>query len=470
MSEVPPSEPGAPDGLPTAEDGPRAQASGSVPGSGSGLTVNFDVIVVGAGPAGSAAALTLARAGRKVCLIERGPFPGSKNMYGGVVYGRVLDTLIPGWTDEIPVQRWVVRRATIFMTGEQALSIDYRSQRWGEAPYNGCTTFRPDFDAWLAGHATAAGAQLITSTTVTGLVRDPDGRVVGVRTDRPDGVLRAPLVIACDGVNSFLAKEAGLYHHGEADHYTLGVKETLLLPREEIDKRFSLRDREGADFEIVGCTGNIPGGGFVYTNLDSIAVGVVLNVKALGASGRRPESVIADLKAHPMIAPLVAGAEVSEYSAHLIPEAGLAMMPDLTADGLLVAGDAAALCLAAGVFLEGVNFAIGSGAAAGAVADEALRARDTSAVFLAKYRQRLESSFVLADHQKMRRAPGLMLSERMQFRYPQLVCNLVESFYTVNNPAPKAGLAKLARREVRRSGIRLRDLAADGWAALRTFG
>ncbi|MFN0026316.1 MAG: FAD-dependent oxidoreductase [Acidimicrobiales bacterium] len=446
MSETPPSEASSPD---------------------------FDVIVVGAGPAGSAAALTLARAGRKVCLIERGPFPGSKNMYGGVVYGRVLDTLIPGWADEIPVQRWVVRRATVFMTGEQALSIDYRSQRWGEAPYNGCTTFRPEFDAWLAGHATAAGAQLITSTTVTGLVREGGGThgpVVGVRTDRPDGVLRAPLVIACDGVNSFLAKEAGLYHHAEADHFTLGVKETLLLPREEIEKRFSLRDREGADFEIVGCTGTIPGGGFVYTNLDSIAVGVVLNVKALGESGRRPESLIADLKAHPMIAPLVAGAEVSEYSAHLIPEAGLAMMPDLAADGLLVAGDAAALCLAAGVFLEGVNFAIGSGAAAGAVADEALRARDTSASYLGRYRQRLQSSFVLADHQKLRRAPGLMLSERMQFRYPQLVCNLVESFYTVNNPAPKSGLAKLARREARRSGVRLRDLAADGWAAVRSFG
>ncbi len=431
------------------------------------------MIVVGAGPAGSAAALTLARAGRNVCLIERGPFPGSKNMYGGVVYGRVLDTLIPGWVSEIPVQRWVVRRATVFMTGDQALSIDYRSQRWGEAPYNGCTTFRPEFDAWLAGHATAAGAQLITSTTVTGLLREgglAGAPVVGVRTDRPDGDVRAPLIIACDGVNSFLAKEAGLYHHGEADHYTLGVKETLSLPREEINKRFSLRDCEGADFEIVGCTGTIPGGGFVYTNLDSIAVGVVLNVKALGASGRRPESLIADLKAHPMIAPLVAGAEVSEYSAHLIPEAGLAMMPDLAADGLLVAGDAAALCLAAGVFLEGVNFAIGSGAAAGAVADEALRVRDTSAAFLGRYRQRLESSFVLADHQKLRRAPGLMLSDRMQFRYPQLVCNLVESFYTVNNPAPKAGLAKLARREARRSGVRLRDVAADGWAALRSFG
>ena len=443
-------------------------ASPSVSPTGDPVT-QFEVIVVGAGPAGSAAALTLARAGRKVCLIERGPFPGSKNMYGGVVYGRVLATLIPNWTEEIPVQRWVVRRATVLMTGEQALSIDYRSERWGEAPYNGCTTLRPEFDAWLAGHAVAAGAELITSTTVTGLVRE-GGRVLGVKTDRPDGTVWAPIVIACDGVNSFLAKEAGLYHHGEAENYTLGVKEVLALPKEEIDKRFSLRDNQGADFELVGCTGNIPGGGFVYTNLESIAVGVVLSVKALGESGVRPEALIAELKKHPMMAPLVAGAEVREYSAHLIPEAGLAMMPDLAGDGLLVAGDAAALCLAAGVFLEGVNFAIGSGAAAGTVADEALRAGDTSAAYLARYRERLASSFVLADHQKLKRAPGLMLSDRMQFRYPQLVCNLVESFYTVNNPAPKAGLLRLARREAARRGVKLRDLAADGWAAVRSFG
>ena len=72
------------------------------------------------------------------------------------------------------------------------------------------TTYRADFDSWLAGKAVEAGAQLVTSTVATGLLRDAAGRVVGVRTDRPDGDLRAKLVVASDGVNSFLAKEAGL--------------------------------------------------------------------------------------------------------------------------------------------------------------------------------------------------------------------------------------------------------------------
>src|SRR5438093_7877307 len=118
----------------------------------------FDAVVVGAGPAGSAAALVLARAGRRVALVERGPFPGSKNMYGGVVYGRVLDSLVPRWWEELPVQRWVTRRSTMILTDTQSLSIDFRTQAWAAPPYNGCTVFRPDFDAWLAGKAEDAGA------------------------------------------------------------------------------------------------------------------------------------------------------------------------------------------------------------------------------------------------------------------------------------------------------------------------
>jgi electron transfer flavoprotein-quinone oxidoreductase len=434
------------------------------------VSEHFDAIVVGAGPAGSTAALVLARAGKRVALLERGPFPGSKNMYGGVVYARVLDKLVPRWWDEIPAQRWITRRATMVLTETQSLTIDFRSQNWAAAPYNGCTTFRPDFDSWLAGKAEAAGAVLITSTTATGLLRDDQGRVRGVRTDRPDSDIEAPVTIACDGVNSFLAKEAGLYTHPEPDHFTLGVKEVLALPRAEIDARFALRGDEGADFEILGGTGEVPGGAFLYTNAESIAVGVVLQLPALGASGRRPEEFIADVKAHPAIAPLVAGGELKEHSAHLIPEGGYDAMPELSADGLLIAGDAAGLCLAAGIWLEGVNFAIGSGNAAAEAAVEALRSGDTSAAGLAGYRRRLEANFVLRDHRKLRQAPHLVLSDRVQHAYPNIVCDMVESLFTVDNPRPKAGGARTLWRELRKSNVSVRDAAKDAWAMLRTFG
>ena len=118
--------------------------------------VMFDVVVVGAGPAGSAAALRLARAGRSVCLLERGPFPGAKNVYGGVIYGRILDELIPDWWDEVPVQRWITRRGTMLLTEHQSLCIDYRTTTLGKPPYNGFTAYRPDFDRWFANKAVEA--------------------------------------------------------------------------------------------------------------------------------------------------------------------------------------------------------------------------------------------------------------------------------------------------------------------------
>ena len=211
-------------------------------------TTDADVIVVGGGPAGSCAALVAARAGLRVILLERGPFPGSKNMYGGVVYPRILDQLLANWWEQAPVQRWITRRATMMLTPTQAMSVDYRSQAWGSPPHNGATALRPEWDRWLAGHAEHAGAQVVCSTTVTGLLRE-GGRVVGVRTDRPDGDLTAPLVVACDGVNSFLAKEAGLYEQGHAEQSEDAKLDVQHEDHDQIDRhpgRVEQRDQAGA--------------------------------------------------------------------------------------------------------------------------------------------------------------------------------------------------------------------------------
>jgi electron transfer flavoprotein-quinone oxidoreductase len=437
---------------------------------GAAPPTSFDVVVVGAGPAGSAAALALARAGRSVALVERGPFPGSKNVYGGVVYGRVLDGIIPNWWDEVPVERWVVRRSTMIMTETQSTSIDYRSGAWGAAPFNGMTTLRSHFDSWLAAKATESGARLIPATVATGLVRDGLGRVVGVSTDRDHATLHAKVVIACDGVNSFLAKEAGLLPRAEAAHHTLGIKEVLELPREVIDERFGVGAHEGVDIEMLGCTRGIPGGGFLYTNAESVSVGVVVSLPELAAAKVRPEELIADLKDHPAIAPYLRGSSLREYAAHLIPEGGYDTMPPLAIDGMLVAGDAAAMTLAAGIWLEGVNFAIGSGYAAGTAADRAIATGDCSARGLASYRADLERQFVLADHKRLRNAPALVLSDRVQHRYPGLICDLVEGMFTVTNPIPKAGGLRLTRAAAAKHGVKLRELAADTLRGMRIFG
>lgn len=429
----------------------------------------LDAVVVGAGPAGSSAALELARAGRSVVLVERGSYPGAKNAYGGVVYGRILDGVLPGWWEEVPYQRWIVKRSTMLLTPTQSLSVDFRTAAWGEAPYNGMTTYRADFDSWLAGKAVAAGAELLTSTVATGLLRDGRGRICGVRTDRPDGELAATVVIACDGVNSFLAKEAGLLPRTDAAHHTLGVKEVLGLPRATIDERFGLRGDEGVDIEVLGCTRGIPGGGFLYTARETVALGVVVALEPLAASGIRPEQLIEDLKAHPAIAPYLRGSHVKEYSAHLIPEGGYDTFPPLVTDGLLLAGDAAGMTLAAGIWLEGVNFAIASGLAAGRAAARATKQGHGGREALGTYRAELERSFVLRDHRRFRRAPGLVLSPRVQQQYPAMLADLVEGLFTVTNPEPKPGLLALLARSARRHHLKWRHLLADGARGASVF-
>ncbi|MEX2628090.1 MAG: electron transfer flavoprotein, partial [Ilumatobacteraceae bacterium] len=117
-----------------------------------------------------------------------------------------------------------------------------------------------------------------------------------------------------------------------------------------------------------------------------------------------------------------------------------------------------------------VNFAMASGMYAGDAAADALAAGDTSTAGLAGYERRLGDTFVLRDHDKLRRAPGLVLSDRVQHRYPQMIANVVERVFRVDNPRPKPGLRRIVREERKRAGIGIRDLARDTWAGLRTFG
>jgi electron transfer flavoprotein-quinone oxidoreductase len=431
----------------------------------------YDVVVVGAGPAGSAAALAAARAGARVLLLERGEHAGTKNVSGAAFYApQVLDAVLPGFWRSAPVERRLTRRSVSLTSPEAALTLDFRSTEWGGEDGNGFTLLRPRFDRWLAGQAAAAGATLLTETVVDDLLRDGAGRVTGVRVRRPDGDVEAAVVVAADGVNSLLARRAGLRGELRPDQVALGVKEVIAVDRGVIEDRFGLTGDEGATIEYVGSvTGDVRGGAFLYTNRESLSLGVIVQVASLAERRARPADLLEAFKAHPAVAPLVRGGRLVEYSAHMVPEAGWEGLPRLHGDGVLVAGDAAGLCFATGLYLEGINFAIASGLAAGETAAEAAAAGRADAGALAAYRRRLERSFVLRDLRRFRRAPAFATSDALHRVYPAVMTSLAERAL-VSRGQPRHKLLGLARAELRRAGVPPWRVVRDLWAAGRAFG
>ncbi|MEK6987412.1 MAG: FAD-dependent oxidoreductase, partial [Candidatus Thermoplasmatota archaeon] len=119
------------------------------------------MVVVGAGPAGSAAALTLARKGFSTLLVERGRAPGSKNMFGGRIYAWPLFELVPDWAKDCPVERFVTKENMAFLTEDASLGISFDSPKLSEGKAISFTALRPKFDAWLAKKAEEAGAMLV---------------------------------------------------------------------------------------------------------------------------------------------------------------------------------------------------------------------------------------------------------------------------------------------------------------------
>ena len=151
-----------------------------------------------------------------------------------------------------------------------------------------------------------------------------------MRIARPDGALEAPVVVLCDGTLSLLAKEAGLHQGFRPEQLALGVRALYRLTEENIDERFGLVGRQGATQEFLGCTEGIRGGGFVYTQTETLAAGLVLHLDSLKQRGLPPYDLLDRFVASPYVAPLLRGARLVEYSAHLLPEGGLKMVPRLS--------------------------------------------------------------------------------------------------------------------------------------------
>ncbi|ELW9072257.1 FAD-dependent oxidoreductase [Escherichia coli] len=393
----------------------------------------FDAIIVGAGLAGSVAALVLAREGAQVLVIERGNSAGAKNVTGGRLYAHSLEHIIPGFADSAPVERLITHEKLAFMTEKSAMTMDYCNGDETSPSQRSYSVLRSKFDAWLMEQAEEAGAQLITGIRVDNLVQH-DGKVVGVEAD--GDVIEAKTVILADGVNSILAEKLGMAKRVKPTDVAVGVKELIELPKSVIEDRFQLQGNQGAACLFAGSpTDGLMGGGFLYTNENTLSLGLVCGLHHLHDAKKSVPQMLEDFKQHPAVAPLIAGGKLVEYSAHVVPEAGINMLPELVGDGVLIAGDAAAKTVLS-----------------------AMKSDDFSKQKLAEYRQHLESG-PLRDMRMYQKLPAFLDNPRMFSGYPELAVGVARDLFTIDGSAPE-----LMRKKILRHGKKVGfiNLIKDG--------
>ena len=413
---------------------------------------DFDVIVVGAGCAGSVAAYVAASAGKSVLMVERGNYAGAKNMTGGRIYSHSLKEVFPDFEQEAPLERKITHERIALMDHESAMTIDFTSPELAVEGADSYSVLRGPFDQWLAEKAEEAGAEAIYGIPVEELIKDESGRVVGVRAGEDE--ITGQVVILCEGTNSMLAERCLGNPRPKPNQMAVGIKETFELPASVIEDRFLTPEGEGAAMLFVGdCTAGHVGGGFMYANKESISLGLVATISTTAEQDMPVYQMMENFKNHPMVAPMIRGAKMVEHSGHMVPEGGYNMIPRYIFDGCLLAGETAGFCMNLGYQVRGMDFAVASGRMAAEAACEAIDAGDTSAAGLASYKTKLEDSFVIKDLQTFQAWPATMEHwDRMFTEYPTMVREIFNGLFAVDGK-PQQHLAKRMMPIIKKRGL-----------------
>jgi electron transfer flavoprotein-quinone oxidoreductase len=433
------------------------------------MSEKVDVIVVGAGLAGLGAAYHLAGAGLDVLVVERGDYPGSKNVSGGRLYLHPVRPYFPELfaeanLREVPFERRVVKERLTVVAESSTTTLEHHAPKWGEDTVHSVTVLRSVFDRWLGDVVAEQGGMVISGYKVDDLVWEGE-RVNGI-VSAGDQVL-ADVVIAADGALSFVAEKAGLRKRHDPHHFALGIKEVIELPADKINDRFGVVDGEGVAQLFFGqITHGMMGGGFLYTNRESVSLGIVLGMGAMREKGAafQAHELIEAFRCHPEVASLVSEGELVEYSAHAIPEISHRAMPRLVLDGLLVVGDAAGLALNLGITVRGMDFALVSGAMAAQAILEAKAEGDFSARSLSRYEESLRNSFVLRDQRTFDPLMDFLENPRLYDFYPEVIANLLQRLFWIGEDE-KPRLWKAVMGTLRE--VPLMALLQDMWQVRR---
>jgi electron transfer flavoprotein-quinone oxidoreductase len=408
----------------------------------------FETIVVGGGLAGLATAYCLAKDGMEVLVVERGDYSGAKNVTGGRLYINPIRDMLPEIWNEAPLERFIAQEDITLMGDNSSVSVRLSSNRFRHEPYHSYSILRAKFDKWFADKAAEAGALLVTKQKVDSVIKE-NNKVIGIISGE-DKIL-SDVVVAADGAISLTTENAGLRKRHTPKEMAVGIKEVLELPSSIIEDRFNLQEGEGSAHMFVGSlTKGMFGGGFLYTNRESLSLGMVLGIADIMA--RQPAVEVPDLleefKARPEIARLIKGSETVEYSAHTIGEGGFNTIPRLFDDGILVTGDAAGFTLNTGLTVRGMEFAIASGVIAARAIKKAKEKNDFSKESLAYYEELLKNSFIIKDLTTFKKAPEVLDNPRIFGSYPEFVCNALEKLMFIGDQ-PKRKMSSTLLAEVK---------------------
>ncbi|MFC6718715.1 FAD-dependent oxidoreductase [Natrialbaceae archaeon GCM10025810] len=332
---------------------------------------HYEAIVVGCGPGGAAAAARLADHGVETLVLERGTEAGSKNVSGGLIYAEesapyAIDDLFPDFREEAserPVTDYYIHN----VAGNKIRTYDLTDLHEHDTEWCDAVLRRP-MDAWLEERVhertTETGGGVLTNVRVNGLLRQ-NGRIVGVTCDELDPIT-ADVVIAADGVNSELARDAGLMDWAEPEEWFQGVKAVVEMDSETIADRFDVDEDEGVAHLFSGdLFEGVRGGGFLYTNEQSLSIGTVFHLDSLVEERAEPHQLLDALLTHPMMAQWLGDDyREREYAAKLVPDSKKVAHPEPYRDRLVLVGDAAGQMQAQGPIIKGMNHAVTAGALA----------------------------------------------------------------------------------------------------------
>ena len=275
---------------------------------------HYDVAIIGGGSAGLAALKQLSNLNKQAILIEAGRKAGSKNLSGGILYSKKpkhgktynVEDVYPEFLQDKPVERRITQYMLHATSGDKVFTMNLTAAHEYQANF-GYSVLLNKLNGWFAKQASESaerqGGGIVSGVHVR-LLRWQDDKAI-IETDELEP-FEAKAVIAADGVNSEVAEMTGARAKFTPEQLYQGVKVIVKLPEEIIEQRFGIGPDEGAAHLFAGdITLNHIGGGFLYTNLDTLSVGAVYHYDSLMDRPSEPYTLVNSLLKNPLVAEFI---------------------------------------------------------------------------------------------------------------------------------------------------------------------